>query len=453
METKTENNIILGYLAFIMLLTLLTPFIPLEYFTLFMLALIIYDLQHNQKSKLASPLMGLYSSVFAMGVISILMKYTGYEFPLYIFSGSIAIACAGGTVAGFIRRKNKHNAQDIKFISATSSIALIVVGAFSASVISYWIITWMEIQVTMSQLFFLTVIGAVACALLESIPSRTDKYFTQILGTGMVMWLFASFGYYVNFTHLSAAFMFSLLLAYLAYRLDVADVSAMLAATLLGILIIVFTNFNWYLILIAFFLLGGGFTRYRYDYKVERGMAQSKGGIRSYENVLSNSLTALILAVCYGVYHNLYPQFIDVLLFAYLGAVATATGDTLASEIGQTCSERPIMITTLKSTRPGTDGAISLLGEKASFGGSLVIGLLALVLGVFNMYPSGFVDNTIWVFIVVIGGIIGTNFDSLLGATLQQRGWLSNSGVNLIATMGGAFISGAVYYLLQGHVV
>jgi len=30
---------------------------------------------------------------------------------------------------------------------------------------------------------------------------------------------------------------------------------------------------------------------------------------------------------------------------------------------------------------------------------------------------------------------MGTFCDSLLGATWQRRGWLSNSGVNLISTM------------------
>ncbi|MCL7415763.1 MAG: TIGR00297 family protein [ANME-2 cluster archaeon] len=383
-----------------------------------------------------------------------MLGYIGYEFPLYILGASVYITCAGGWAAAYVRRRGVKKPQlDAKFISATSSIALIMFGALSACVIAYWTTAWMNVPITLSQLLFLTLIGGVTGALLESIPTRTDKHFILVLGTGMIMWLFAGFGYYVNFSHLSAAFIFSLFLAYLAYRLDVADVSAMLAATLLGVLIIVFTNMNWYLILITFFLLGGAFTKYRYDYKVMRGIAQGKGGVRSYENVLSNSITALVLAVAYGVYHGLYPTFGPVLLFAYLGAVATATGDTLASEVGETNRGRPILITTFKPVKPGTDGGVTRLGEVVCIGGSAVIAILALVLGVIDMNADSVFTYILWLVIVVLGGFAGTNFDSLLGATLQQRGWLSNSGVNLVATMGGAFISGAAYYVLFGHVV
>ncbi|MFQ6061872.1 MAG: DUF92 domain-containing protein [Methanosarcinales archaeon] len=49
---------------------------------------------------------------------------------------------------------------------------------------------------------------------------------------------------------------------------------------------------------------------------------------------------------------------------------------------------------------------------------------------------------------VVFGGFIGTNIDSLLGATLQQKGLLSNNGVNLVATLAGAIVSVGIYLAL-----
>ena len=45
----------------------------------------------------------------------------------------------------------------------------------------------------------------------------------------------------------------------------------------------------------------------------------------------------------------------------------------------------------------------------------------------------------------LLGGFLGTNFDSLLGATLQSRGLLSNNGVNLFATLFGALVGGALW--------
>ena len=455
MSVKVCNDISFKYLLFFILLAILMPFFQLIYIVAALIfLLVILLLKSRQHSAPLSSLFGMSLGVFIIGSLAILMEYLRYEFPQYIIGSSISITCAGSAAAYVIRvRGGRKPDMDDKFISATSSIGLIVIGVITACVMAYWTISWLNVNVTLSQLFFLALIGAVTCALLESIPSRTDKYLTMILGSFMIMWFFASFGYYVNFYHLSAIFIFSLFLAYLAYRFNIADVSAMLSATLLGVLIIVFTNINWYMILITFFLLGGAFTRYRYNYKHIMGIAQSKGGVRSYENVLGNSITALILAVAYGMYHEIYPVFGAVLMFAYLGAVATATGDTLASEIGETYKGKPVMITNFKPVRPGTDGGVSRLGELVCIAGSVVIGVLALVLGVIDLPASGPATYVLWMLIVILGGFLGTNFDSLLGATFQQKGWLSNTGVNLVATMGGAFISGAAYYVLYGHVV
>jgi uncharacterized protein (TIGR00297 family) len=455
MSVEVCNDISFKYLLFFILLAILIPFFSLIYIVSALIFLLVILLLKSQLHDVPqSSLFGMSLGIFIIGSLAILMEYLKYEFPLYIVGASISITCAGIAAACVIRSRSSRKPElDDKFISATSSIGLIVIGALTACVMAYWIIGWLNVGLTLSQLFFLTLIGAVTGALLESIPSRTDKNLTMILGSFMIMWLFASFGYYVNFFHLSAIFIFSLFLAYLAYHFDIADVSAMLSATLLGVLIIVFTNFNWYLILITFFLLGGGFTRYGYDYKHIMGVAQSKEGVRSYENVLCNSIIALILAVAYGMYHMIYPRFSEVLMFAYLGAVATATGDTLASEIGETYRGKPVMITNLKPAKPGTDGAVSRLGELVCIAGSFIIGVLALILGVIDLPVSGPTTFVFWILIVILGGFMGTNFDSLLGATLQQRGWLSNSGVNLVATMCGAFISGAAYYILSGHVV
>jgi uncharacterized protein (TIGR00297 family) len=99
------------------------------------------------------------------------------------------------------------------------------------------------------------------------------------------------------------------------------------------------------------------------------------------------------------------------------------------------------MITTLKPTNAGVDGAVSVLGEVAALLGAMVIGVLPVFFGR--------VDGALMViFITTAGGFLGTNVDSLLGATLQNRGVLSNSGVNLVATFAGAFISGILYLLL-----
>jgi uncharacterized membrane protein len=36
------------------------------------------------------------------------------------------------------------------------------------------------------------------------------------------------------------------------------------------------------------------------------------------------------------------------------------------------------------------------------------------------------------------GGVFGLLFDSLLGATLEERGWLNNDAVNFLSTLSAA---------------
>lgn len=282
------------------------------------------------------------------------------------------------------------------------------------------------------RILFLAILGGLSGAFLHHASKERD--FTVPFGTAMVMWLF-SFDYHLpELPRILLICIFALMLGIGAYWAKAADSDAVLSEAIVGLLVILFGGLNWFLLLLVFYLLGGGFTRYGYAYKNKLGIAQSHGGVRGYKNVYSNSLVPLALAVCYGIYGN------DIFVYAFIGSVATANGDTLASEIGETSRSRPRMITTLKETQPGVDGGVTPLGEAASIVGAFIIGLLATVTGMVGIF--GIIVGT-------IGGFLGTNFDSFLGATLQSRGILSNNGVNLVATALGALVGGCLWYLLQ----
>jgi uncharacterized protein (TIGR00297 family) len=112
-----------------------------------------------------------------------------------------------------------------------------------------------------------------------------------------------------------------------------------------------------------------------------------------------------------------------------LAALAEAAADTVSSEIGQVIGGLPRMITTLRQVEPGTDGAISLAGTLAGVAAAgIVAGVGTLALrGDFAMFS-----------IACIGGVFGLLFDSLLGATLERRGWLNNDAVNFLSTASAA---------------
>ena len=439
-EYKTQGIYIsLGLIA------LFFPFLPPEFFLVLFLAVgsylsiakpgsHVFSLLARDPDIKAGKLTGLVYLFFTMAILLLISLLVGVnKFPLFIIAGALAITTFGDGVGDIIniheRAKNPEQKNGVKVYSAKSSMVFLLSGSLYAFIVGAWI-SDLTLPIPYGMIFFLAVIGAITGALLESITVEEDNLIIPF-GSAMTMWLFYTFSYYADTWYLVQVLIFAFVLGYLAYRARIADISAMLSATLLGVVIIISSSVWWFLILLTFFLLGGLFTRYKYEYKLAHGIAEARGGVRGYKNVFSNSLAALSLAMMYKI-----SAFDPFIMAAFLGSIATATGDTLASEIGQTYKGDPIMITTLKKVDPGTDGGISGLGELAALFGAGVIALLSLMI---------IKDDLNLVFAVLAGGFIGTNIDSVLGATFQQKGYLSNNGVNLVATTIGATISGSIY--------
>ena len=92
--------------------------------------------------------------------------------------------------------------------------------------------------------------------------------------------------------------------------------------------------------------------------------------------------------------------------------LASVNADTWATELGTLNPSPPRIITDLrKRVEAGTSGGVSLWGTIAALLGASVIGVLAAVL-----YPN--VDWSLFL-LITISGLLGSLFDSLLGATVQ----------------------------------
>ncbi len=455
------------------MVVLIFPFLPLQYLVLLSLLLFLFVLllprsgrlfgiltHHRSGVAIRRPLgaICLSGSMLLLLLIAWILTFTEYVFPVFIIGGAIAITTFGDGIATILRVANQARYEvlgNIKYPergysegrakpeSIKVSLTLLFTGTVFSFLIGCWILHWTEpasFPVSFQLVFFISVIGAITGALLECISTRVHDNITVPIGSAMAMWLFLSFGYSVSYISMLLALAFALILGYLAYRAGIADISGLLSATLVGVLIIAFTDVWWFLLLLAFYLLGGGFTKYKYKYKQSLGIAQGKGGARGYKNVFSNSIVAIAASICYPV----FPEAATMILYVYLGSVATATGDTLASEIGETYKGSPRMITTLAKVDPGVDGGVSSLGEAAAIFGSLAIALLALLFGVIGTDSACILGISI----VTVSGFLGTNIDSLLGATLQQRGILSNNGVNVVSTAIGGIVAGAIWMAL-----
>ena len=277
-------------------------------------------------------------------------------------------------------------------------------------------------------------IALLALLLLRSIlKSRDDGSLLSLIGVAMVIFLFLELDFPVDIW----IFVFALLLCaafgYFAYKARTIDLSGVFSAVLFGILLITFTrSISWFLAVMAFFIVGSLFTKFKYTKKTELGVAQSKGGKRGYMNAFANAGVGVVASILFGVTGN--PIFAAL----FLGSIATATGDTLASEIG-VIGKNPRMITTMKPCKAGQNGGVSILGELACLAGALLIGIIGFVAGIASLPVC---------LIAVFAGFIGTNLDSLIGALFENRGWIGNAGTNLIATLLGGLVALGLCVLL-----
>ncbi|MHB9285442.1 DUF92 domain-containing protein [Halobacteriales archaeon Cl-PHB] len=277
---------------------------------------------------------------------------------------------------------------------------------------------------------FLAASGALLAALLREVLFRQDDPLVMV-AVALLLWLFASLPLEISTTRIAVALGVTVVLGYVSYALETASLPGMLTGVFLGLLTIVLGDYGWFAMLIAFFGIGGLSSKFRYDEKLARGIAQENEGARGTGNVLANSLVALLAVLAWAASPDVgLPR--ELFFYAFAGAVAAALSDTLSSELGG-LYDNPRLITSFEVVEPGTDGAITWQGQVAGIvGAGLIAAIAYAVFGSVGPLGAG---------VVVLSGFVGMTVDSLLGATIEG-GVLGNQGVNFLATLGAAIAGG-----------
>ena len=184
--------------------------------------------------------------------------------------------------------------------------------------------------------------------------------------------------------------------------------------------------------LVVVFVLAFVSTRAGRRRKTKMGLAEGRKG-RSAAQVIANlSVAGLSISMLdgWGVWGISAGWVVKTMCVA---ALVEAAADTVSSEIGQAFGGRPVMITTMRRVEAGADGAVTVLGSCAGVTAGVVVAIAggwAMHLGVRGAA-------------VVLGaGVCGLFFDSLMGATLERRGWVGNDLVNFASTVFAAVLTG-----------
>jgi uncharacterized protein (TIGR00297 family) len=267
----------------------------------------------------------------------------------------------------------------------------------------------------------------------------------------------------ISFLDFIIGILIIIILGVIGYKTKSLDLSGILFSAIIGTLVLIGGGLHWLAVIIVFFIISALFTKFRYDYKKSLGTAQEKGGARSWQNTVANGGIASFFAIMELTFGG------SIFAIAFLGAVSSTAADTLATELGLLSKTQPRLITDPRKRVPaGTSGGVTLLGFFAAFLAALLIGSTALVFGVTDALSSRIIIATI------IGGVIGSTADSVIGSTVQRlfrcevcgknseelfhcdkptrkvRGvsFIENNAVNLISTGIGALSALGIFLLV-----
>jgi uncharacterized protein (TIGR00297 family) len=263
----------------------------------------------------------------------------------------------------------------------------------------------------------------------------------------------------------AAAIGINIVFAAAAYKRKSVSKSGGLAGAVVGTGIWLAGGLLFWGLLVFFFVSSSLFSRFGELKKKRLAKIQEKGGRRDAVQVGANAGTAFICALLYGATYQM------VFMCMFSAALAAATADTWASEIGVLSRRRPVSITTGKRVETGISGGITLLGTSAAFIGALfaaaVFSLAALA---DNPNHPAFKS----LLVITMAGFGASLIDSLLGSTVQihyidhQSGiiterrilegrtlpryqgvaWINNDTVNALSSLFAALTAGLLYQAL-----
>jgi uncharacterized protein (TIGR00297 family) len=371
---------------------------------------------------------GLAAFALAVAVLAILA--VGFGLPIAAFVAAVFVFTTGNLAQDLIAVRLTDRVAETTAFAAVGTVggvaAIAAAGVLGASTPSP------PLSV------FVAASGALLGALIRSALYVRDDSLV-VISAGLLVWLLLVLEAGTpgpTFERVAAGLAVTVALGYVAYALGTASITGMLTGVLLAFFAVVLGGLGWFVLLVTFFGLGGLASKYRYEEKLDRGIAQANRGARGSGNVLANSLVALFAVVAYAAGRHI-GMGASVFRFAFAGAVAAALADTFSSEFGGLFDD-PRLITTFETVAPGTDGGVTLQGAAAGLVGAALIAGLG---GIFFGFASPAVA------LVAATGVVGMTVDSILGATMEGTR-LTNQSVNLLATLSAGLLAAGGSVLL-----
>jgi uncharacterized protein (TIGR00297 family) len=211
-----------------------------------------------------------------------------------------------------------------------------------------------------------------------------------------------------------------LMASYASYTTGKLTLAGAITGGIVALCIYLGAGFIGITMLAVFFLLSVLATSHKKNFKLKYFKTEQPQKRDAWQVLANGGLAAFTSVLAYVFTGN---SLRGAALVA--AALASATADTLSSELGTVYGKRFYSIITFKSDVKGRDGVISLEGTLIGLAGSAAIAAV---------YSIGYGWNVTFLNIL-LAGTIGNIADSVLGATLERNGYINNNMVNLLNTL------------------
>jgi len=403
-------------------------------FNLFLLPRLAVDLRKSPRQDSGT---GVWTGI-VLYPISVLALILLYRHHLHIAAAAWAIMALGdglASVTGEALRGRELPWNREKTWAGFGGF--VVAGTAGAFVLTQWVAPTLSAD----KVWMVSAAAALVGAVVESLPIKLDDNVSVPLVSGAFLfcaYLVERTALASNWPYLSERIILALVInscfAVLALVLKTVRPSGAGAGLVVGTAVYLGYGYKSFLMLFAFFLLGSLATRLGYASKARRGIAERRGGARGWREALANTLAGAFFSILVITTHHE-----AAFLVALVAAFAEAAGDTVSSEIGQWISERAYLITNFQRVPAGMNGGISVGGSLAGLLASSVVVATGFGLGLCGIGGAA---------IALTAAFAGNLLDSVLGATIEQRGLVTNGIVNFAGTSFAGGLALAIVFQL-----
>jgi len=255
---------------------------------------------------------------------------------------------------------------------------------------------------------WLSVLTAVLATAAEALSSKGNDNLSVPLFSAIILYYLLTRSTGENL-QLTLGTVLGGLTAILSYRWKFLSASGAVATFLLASVVFGFGGWAWTIPILTFFILSSLLSKVGKGIKQQFDLIFEKGHQRDYAQVLANGGLAGVLMIVFMFNKN------PAIYLYYLAALAAATADTWATEIGVYVRQRPRLILNLQPVPAGTSGGITVAGLFGALVGAAVIAVSG-----YSFLDARLSLSAIPFLLMISGsGFLGSVVDSYLGATVQ----------------------------------